>query len=302
MTAIALGKGFATPHLSTKPVLTLDAKPEDPVRRRGTVKSLRPVRPNAGITAWYQRRLDRLIDKMADSVQFWVEQTYARNVESIRSLAQDADLAMDASPVDELVKQIRNLRRRWLRRFDRASEELARHFAKKSQDRTDADLRKILHRAGMTVEFTLTDSVRNSLKAIVQENVSLIRSIPQKYLTDVEGLVMRSVVAGRDLGPLAKELRAKHGVTKRRAAFIALDQNNKATSAVQRIRYLDVGITKGIWNHSYAGREPRPTHLANDGKEFDVAEGWYDPDPRVKEKIWPGQLINCRCTFSPVLD
>jgi len=51
--------------------------------------------------------------------------------------------------------------------------------------------------------------------------------------------------------------------------------------------------------HSHAGKEPRPSHLANDGKPYKIAEGWYDPDE--KKYVWPGTLINCRCFSKPVV-
>ena len=44
-----------------------------------------------------------------------------------------------------------------------------------------------------------------------------------------------------------------------------------------------MGVDEALWLHSHAGKEPRPTHLANDGKRYKISEGWYDPDPRVTE-------------------
>jgi SPP1 gp7 family putative phage head morphogenesis protein len=110
---------------------------------------------------------------------------------------------------------------------------------------------------------------------------------------------MRSVQTGRDLGTLAKELQKQYGVTKRRAALISRDQNNKATRALTRARQVEMGIKKALWIHSYAGKKPRPTHLRNDGKPFDVVKGWYDP--AEKKFIHPGELVNCRCTSRSII-
>jgi uncharacterized protein with gpF-like domain len=139
--------------------------------------------------------------------------------------------------------------------------------------------------------------MRDVLDATIEENVGLIRSIPEQFHTQVQGMVMRSVTAGRDLEQLSRELRERFGVTERRAAFIALDQNNKATAAFDRVRQLEAAgdDAEAIWLHSHAGMEPRPTHLANDGKRFKVSEGWFDPAPEVRRRIWPGELIRCRC-------
>jgi SPP1 gp7 family putative phage head morphogenesis protein len=145
----------------------------------------------------------------------------------------------------------------------------------------------------------MTPAMQDISKATVNANVALIKSIPQQYLRNVEGIVMRSVQTGRDLGALSKDLQKQFGVTKRRAALISRDQNNKATSAFQRARQQELGITRAVWMHSHAGKEPRPTHVAMNGKTYDINKGMWDADE--KEWVFPGQLINCRCTSRSVV-
>ncbi len=160
----------------------------------------------------------------------------------------------------------------------------------------------ILRRAGLTVQFRMTPAAQEVYDAAVIENVGLIRSIAQQHLQDVEGMVMRSVQAGRDLGQLAPELRARYGITKRRAALIARDQNNKATAVIVRTRQKELGITQARWLHSHAGRVPRPSHVAfsegrDGGPYYDVEKGALIDG----ERIFPGELINCRCVSRSVI-
>ena len=108
---------------------------------------------------------------------------------------------------------------------------------------------------------------------------------------------LQSVSRGRDLGTLTKELQQRYGVTRRRAAFIALDQNNKATSAMQSARQRALGIRRGRWRHSHAGKEPRISHVKADGKEFDLDKGMFIDG----EWIMPGQKIRCRCGWEAIL-
>ncbi len=211
------------------------------------------------------------------------------------------DMAMDRTPADYLRSAFARLRKRWEDRFDEAASKLARWFAQSAATRSDERLRRILKDGGLSVRFTPTKAMRDVMAGTVQANVALIKSIPQKYLTQVEGMVFRSVQTGRDLHQLSNDLRHELGVTKKRAAFIALDQNNKATSALTRARQLELGMQQAVWVHSHAGKEPRPTHLANDGQSYDPAVGWYDPDPKVRKRIWPGELINCRCFSRTVI-
>lgn len=274
-------------------MLALDAAPRPPRRTADGRLIARGVRPSAAIRDAYQERLLRLVDEMSSSIVYWLTAGYRRQGDRIDALA------MDAPPAVDLAEVMRRLRRRWLWRFDDASLELARYFAKSVHRRTDLELRRILRRAGITVEFRISPQVRDALRAVVAENVSLIKSIPEQYLTQVEGSVMRSVLAGRDLSTLTSELQHQHGVTRRRAEFISLDQNNKATGAIQRLQYLDLGIEKAIWHHSHAGKTFRPTHVANDGKEYDVRTGWFDP--HEGRYIRPGELPRCRCWMAPIL-
>lgn len=276
--------------------LALDATPRPPRRTEDGRPIGRAVRPSAAVGDAYRRRILALVEEMQCSVSYWVSAAYRREDDRIASLA---GLAADAPPSAVLQDVIRRLRRRWLRRFDEGALDFAKFFATAAHRRSDEELRKILKHAGFSVEFKISQEVRSALRAIVDENVSLIKSIPQQYLTQVEGQVMRSVLAGRDLATLSDEIEHQYGVTRRRAEFIARDQNDKATGAIQRLQYLDLGIERAIWRHSHAGKYPRPTHVANDGREYDVREGWWDP--AVQAYIRPGQLVSCHCFSQPIL-
>jgi uncharacterized protein with gpF-like domain len=261
-------------------------------RLRKTAKALRPVLPNVGIQAEYRRKIERLVQEMRDSVDYWLKAAYR---------ADPPEMAADATPAAELQDAINKLTKRWGRRFDVGSRELAKYFAMAAWRRSDAALMRILKDAGFTVKFKMTPAMRDVLKATVEQNVQLIRSIPDQYFTQVQGAVMRSVTAGRDLASLSKELQEHYGVTKRRAAFISLDQNNKATAVFTRVRQTELGITEAVWLHSHGGKTPRPTHLANSGKKYDVSKGWFDPDPKVRRFIFPGELPRCRCVSKSVI-
>ena len=257
-------------------------------------KTITPVRPNEGIEAEYRKKLTRLVDEMANSVVYWIRSAY-RNNEPV--------MAQDVSPADFLKKVMKNLARRWLKRFDETAPELAAYFAQAVQTRSDASLKAILKRSGLSIEFKMTPAQRDILDATVNANVGLIKSIPQQYLAQVEGSVMRSVQAGRNLSTLSSELRTHHGVSRRKAALISRDQNNKATSAMNRARQVELGITEAIWLHSAGGNEPRPTHVAQSGKKYSVVDGWFDPSAANGrgKRIFPGEEINCRCVSRSVL-
>ena len=249
---------------------------------------LRPVHPNAGIEAEYRRRLVGLIDEMHRSVLYWLKAAYRAN---------EPEISQDESPAVAMRASMRKLRRRWLARFDEASKELAAYFGTAVSERSDAALRAALKKGGLSVEFKMTRAQNDVARATIGQNVSLIKSIPHDYLAKVEGHVMRSVQTGRDLGTLTKALENEFGVTKRRAAFIAKDQNNKATAALTRARQIEIGVTEAVWLHSGGGKHPRPAHVAASGKRYDIAKGMMIGG----KYIFPGELPNCRCVSRSVI-
>jgi SPP1 gp7 family putative phage head morphogenesis protein len=149
----------------------------------------------------------------------------------------------------------------------------------------------------MSVRFTMSAAARDVLQATTGANVALIKSIAAQHLSEVEGLVMRSVTEGRNLGYLATQIEARYGLTKRRAGLVARDQNNKATATLQRVRQQGLGITHAVWVHSRAGAHPRPEHVAFSGQQYEIDKGAF----LEGEWVWPGTAINCRCVCRPVL-
>src|ERR1700758_4317373 len=90
-------------------------------------------------------------------------------------------------------------------RFNAMAQELAVYFAQAAHRRSDAALKNILKRGGIAVEWRMSPRVQSILEATIHQNVSLIRSIPEQYLAQVEQAVMRSVQTGRDLKQLQNE-------------------------------------------------------------------------------------------------
>lgn len=253
---------------------------------------LRPARPNVGLQMAYKRRLDDLIRAMNDSVTYWIRAAFK---------ADPPKMAADALPANELQRAVRELAKQWERNFEEAAPALAEWFARSSRRQTDAALKAVLKKGGFSVSFRQTAASRDVLQATVHANVGLIKSIPEQFLAQVEGMVMRSVQTGRDLSQLTKELERQYGVTRRRAAFIARDQNNKATSAIQRARQVELGLDEGIWMHSGGGKHPRPKHVAagKAQKRFDLSKGLKIGDKG--QWVMPGEEPNCRCVWRAVV-
>jgi SPP1 gp7 family putative phage head morphogenesis protein len=257
-------------------------------------KTARAVHANRGVEAKYRKALQKLIAEMHGSVEYWLTAAYRKDPPRMAALVEQAQ---DAAPAQNIRKMLDDLKRRWLARFDEYAPKLAEAYLRGMFKSSDSAFRQALKDAGWAVEFRMTPAMRDSFQASLAENVGLIRSIPEKYLQQVEGVVMRSYSAGRDLATMVKELRELYPEASHRAELIARDQSNKANAVVNRARQMELGITEAIWMHSHAGKNPRPDHVAANGKRYKIAEGCLISG----EHIQPGEEINCRCTCRAVL-
>ena len=254
------------------------------------VKAIRPIWPNAAIRQRYQHRMVALIRDMAASVEHWL---------TAERRADPPMLASDALPSEQMQAKVHRLYEKWLKRFEEDAGWMAESFLRGSFKATDSAMRQALRDAGWSIEFTMTPAMRDAFEASLAENVGLIKSIPAQYLQEVEGIVMRNYAAGRDLKSMAAEICARYKVTANRAVLISRDQANKANAVVQRARQIELGITEFQWLHSHAGKEPRSTHVAMNGKRFRVDRGAWDS--KEGTYVFPGELINCRCVSRSIL-
>lgn len=262
-------------------------------------KVARSVAANRGIEARYRRELQRMIAEMHGSVQYWLTAAYRKDPPLMAADAPkpQQQYASSTGPVARMRKALEGLKARWLTKFDEMAPAVAEAYLKGMFKASDSAMRQALKDAGWSVEFKMTREVRQAFQASLAENVGLIKSIPEQYLQQVEGVVMRSYTVGRDLETMVKDLQALYPKVGNRAVLIARDQSNKANAVVNRTRQMELGIVEAVWMHSHAGKNPRPDHVAANGKRYKISEGCKISG----EFIQPGEEINCRCTSRPIL-
>jgi hypothetical protein len=296
-------------------------------------KVLRAVHDNPGVASWYEQQLRALLQEASrDAVgmltEAWNEapptvgiamdagivyypphETYL--VDDATGFAIDSSrgwcpgewrLAYDApSSTVKLHGKLKKWGDKWRGKFDKLSGTLAKKFASRSFSTTENAMRAALREAGFTVSFKTTRKSLESYKLVVAENVGLIRNLQASFYNKIQQDVWSSVRAGADMHTLSRKLQDSYGIEEKRAALISRDQNAKAKAVLETTRRQELGIDKAIWQHSAGGKEPRPVHVAwgREGKVFDLSKGLFDPDEN--EWVFPGQLINCRCTSRAVI-
>lgn len=273
-------------------------------KKRKWVNSRKPeilrgpaINPNAAVEGRYRAALEALIRQMVDETEKTlrdlfeephVEEYFAQDA---KSTASQARIAMNA-----IMKKFNGL-------FDVKAKPLAERFTKQSDKASSAAVHSTLKdlSGGLSLPVAKLDAAaRQILKATVAENVGLIKTIPQKYLGQVQGAVMRSITSGQGLKTLMPQVEKYKGITYKRARFISMDQTRKAMNNLSRGRLEKAGLKTFEWLHTGGSSEPRKLHIDLSGKVFA-----FDKPPVIDKKTgergFPGQLPGCRCRMKAVL-
>ena len=251
------------------------------------------LRPSAGQIERYSAEITKLLRLMYREYRAELVKTF----DDTPAIVMDASIANKASVV------LNALKRRFARLFrERAPvivENMLKGVDKASTDTLNTSLKELS--GGITLK---TDKMPAALKQVVQsaikENVALIKSIGEKYHTQIEGAVMRSLQpGGRGLADVREFLDKYEGITDRRRDLIAMNQVRRVTSAIQVEKAKSAGVKEFVWRHSRGGAHPREIHERLDGKVFTL-----DNLPVIDKdgtRGLPGSLPNCRCFMVPQL-
>ena len=127
----------------------------------------------------------------------------------------------------------------------------------------------------------------------VAESTRLIKSIPEKHLDEVEGMIRRGVQEGRSATYIKKQLQSKFKIPANRAKLIASDQVSKANSMMTVQRLEQIGVDRYKWRGMKDSRE-RPEHLDREKKVFKLSKPPWDGHP--------GYPIRCRCWMEAIFN
>lgn len=189
--------------------------------------------------------------------------------------------------------------------FNRQARRMAANFVLRVNQQSRTALGSAFRQ--MKESLTVPPVDVSHLEPAIVENVNLITNLANDAR---EKLVQLYKQYGPDQSVLYKEL--KHMVGSR-AKLISVDQNAKIFTALNTDRMTASGLETFIWDHSSAGKTPRPCHLARDGHEFSLkgsAAELYWPDGSDANQAFngkkgdagkPGYAIRCRCRMRPKL-
>lgn len=255
---------------------------------------------NASIQTWYSRSLLSLIDDMTADVEKQVKKLFKKLPVTFLGTTDDSVGSQARILMNKLLEKYTEL-------FTKASYDLADEMLDKTTKVSESNLHASLKElsGGLSIKTSIVPpELKDVITASIAENVSLIKSIPQQYLKDVTGAVMRSITSGQGVYDLLPEIKKYAGVTERRAYRLALDQTRKAYTSINVAKMNKLGVKSFQWVHSGGGQTPRASHIAIKGKVFTFANVEAEQAalgvPKSDRGL-PGYPINCRCSMKPII-
>ncbi len=185
------------------------------------MKQIRTIYANKGDEEKYRKRMQALIDAMNASALYWL----------LSGLNQKTPSQMQK----ELEKRIRQ----WKRVFSKNAGIISKRFVLNTKKYIEANMRLAFAEKGISVCPRIP---KNTIKAFEFENENLIKSIPEKYFSQVSTLAVLALLYGWDKAFLTNKIEIQHNRAIKRARLIADDQSHKLTEVFK------LAICRGRWD------------------------------------------------------
>ena len=137
------------------------------------------------------------------------------------------------------------------------------------------------------------------MNAVINENLTLIKSIPQEVLKEMQVALSQGIISGNQK-ELIKNLKRIKGVSKDRAVFIARDQIHKAVESFKQVQNTALGIEYYEWLTADDERVSSGPggHRQNNHRIFKYGSNEAIISHSNKRGFYygkPGDRPNCRC-------
>src|ERR1700728_96799 len=277
------------------------------VENRDTVLKGSKLAFNAAQQERYVAALERLTKQMTRETKKQIIRLFKGEISDDFFKSQEKLTAMDASFASQARILLNSLARTFENLFNLKSSALAKAMIEGANKTSTSNVHTSLQQltGGLSLKTSVVSAGQEEIAtALVSANVSLIKSIPQEYLKNVTGSVMRSITTGQGLADLVPEIQKYDGQTYRRAKNLALDQTRKAYNAINRQKLLNNGIKQFEWGHSGGGLHPRESHMKIAGKIFsfeNIREEQEKLGVPEADRGLPGEPINCKCYMRPII-
>lgn len=233
------------------------------------------------------------------------EAHYARQ---LRAVADQVDKLIRGLPPDD--QSTLSILEEALRRYSQmlqpwADAVVARMLADVKR-RDEAMWVQVSRDMGASIRQEITKAPTGALlKAMLNENVALITSLPLEAAQRVHELALKKIETSGRADEIAKEIMRTGEVTRARATLIARTEVARAASGLIEARSTHIGSEAYIWRSSEdsdvrnVDGNPVGSHRLLNGKII----YWKSPPVASTNGVraHAGQIYNCRCWPEPIL-
>jgi SPP1 gp7 family putative phage head morphogenesis protein len=258
----------------------------------------------------YHNKMLILIERMEKDVgRELVKLAKSPEAKAYSKQSMSDGVAMDMGTFAALQKKVMNaLFKKWTKVFNQVAKPWSETLITKTDKASKQGIKNStedLPLNSVIAANAIPPALKQSIRTSINENVELIKSLPNKYLTDLKGDMDRLITGtGASMeyiqDQIARNMINRNGQIERRARNIATDQVRKVYADMNNSRLQKAGITHFEWRHRGGSKEPRPLHLHKlNGNIY----AYNDPpviDERTGQRGLPSQLPNCKCSARPV--
>lgn len=226
------------------------------------------------------------------------ESAYAVNLRKIAKHVEDIIKAFDPEDISQVLQLEQSLRR-----YSDLLTPWARMTAKRMLVDVSRRDEKVWAEYTQFLGINLRHEIATAptgevMRDLMNEQVSLITSLPLDAAQRVHELAIGSLYEGARAEEIAAEILRTGDVTKSRANLIARTEVGRAATTLTQARAEYVGSVGYIWTSAHDS-DVRPLHKRLDG----TFHAWNDPPVSGEkgERAHAGCIYNCRCFAYPVL-
>lgn len=271
-------------------------------KRSSTLKSKVKIRYKENLEREYQRVIDGYYAILLDAIQSTLKDLFAAPmpVQGVHS----------GYRLDDYKSDFINLIRQAFKKAGKAFHDREQLFGLQEKIDKMARLSKKLsvedwkRTVSKTLGINILDDYydgefyREQLRRWVDENVSLISTLPDESLDEMQDIVEEGFLAGKSNRDIVKDIQERYKVSRSKARFYAVDQLAKLNASIAQQQQTECGVEEYEWSSSRDARV-RERHRELDG----TIHRWDDPpvvDERTGRRAHPGEDYRCRCVAIPI--
>lgn len=195
--------------------------------------------------------------------------------------------------------------------FTRSLNTTVKPFLNRVKEKTETQFVNEFERQTGTKPLPAQLNVDEFIQDSLQKNISLIKTVPGQYFSDIQRITEEAVTKGELTASAKKKIQELTGAAKNRARLIARDQIAKLTGNIEEARQRKSGVTEYIWRTRQDGRVRSfaNTSGTSDHKRLEgTIQKWSSPPitvfrgKRTGQTNHPSQDIQCRCFPQAIYD